>query len=655
MKRFFNSFAIFISLALSILSFSCAMGADGSLLIRMPGSQSRETTGAAYKFILELDGPTKLTKEANQGELVRLDNLLIGDYEITCTAKDEEGFFYADGSAKTVVKPNEISQVGLALQTRILEPEIILQPTDRSVNISADGDVSNVNLSINARVNQRGELKFQWYRQSENGQWIEDFNNTAGDDGSVNQNAGQVGSSSNTSIKGYIQKSDSHGFVFKESGEYKVKCVVTNTVGNNTKSVDSRICKIVVKNQSSTVVDGEKNSQDDGDKGSQGEEVAGTENGTNPPKEDSQESKVYTKWSELSTAISGINPDEEGIFYVSGELESESCIDIANKKVIILAASAGCIIKRTDSNKEAFFNIKDNGELTLGGDKSGSLILDGGYSSTTDSIKAQKALITAKPDNNTTMKLNLLSNCTLQNNYNTNTAGASDYEPNSGGAVCFVGNKKTLASGSGVLIDGATIQNCYAKLGAGVYYAAGASQSGKSFNDLDCSVSLRLVSGCLKENNTLQSGFGGGIYINIGVMQMSGGEIVQNKTIPSTSSSMQSSGGGGGIYLKVDSAVVITGGEIKNNTTQYLLGGGICGTASSSQSTAKIFIEKNGAVTICDNSSIDGTTTSNTSQYIGYDNIYPSFYFIDNPATAVTLKRDTENVSIKNGIVSNEQ
>lgn len=604
MRKILASAVLFCSVIFVTLFVSCAQDMNyGSIALRMPSSSSRESTNndtiaqtgqqqgssssTTYNYVIDIDGPTKTSETASSGETIFINSLLAGDYTVTCTSYDSKNNFVARGSEKARVEPNQTASVKIMLQKVWLEPTIKVQPQD--TNATQNGAV----LTCAAQVNQTGELIFQWYNCDEEG-------NLSPENNPITPNA----DTQNTSTNGLTIKASSVTLSEIKETTYVICKVIHGQNANDTNNnavTWSRVCKISPSQQATEPQEPDPDTQPEPD--------------TN---------KVYSDWSSLSSAIS--NVQTEATITVSGNMTAESTITIQNKKITIIADSNGCTITRASShtsNGSYLFKVDTNGELTLGGPASGELILDGGYDTNNKSgTKANAALVGVNATVTGKYVINLLKGCTLQNNYNI-TSSSPSTNTQHGGAVCFI-SSTNLSEDSRLFIDGATIQNCRAVHGGGIYFVSGTTCKGTSTNNttqghFDAAKSytgaiLSMKSGKISNNSTvkegsLNGGNGGGIYLYQGKMVMEGGEVSSNTAYWANT---MTTGGGGGIFIRSDAVVFLIDGEISSNTAENSYGGGIYGIAG------KVFIyEKSdsGGISVC------GNTDSNSSS----DNIYPSY------------------------------
>lgn len=253
--------------------------------------------------------------------------------------------------------------------------------------------------------------------------------------------------------------------------------------------------------------------------------------------------------------------------YVSGYLYSESftvakissgssVIDkpITIDRSVTIAPGAGENVTITTGVDQPVFNITGGGELTLGGGD-GTVIIDGGEISAPN---GSSSLITV----GTGGTLNITEGATIQNNRL--SAGDGGGIRVNGGTVNMTGGTITKCQGEnfggGVYIDsgtftmsGGTIDNCFATYqtndtrGGGGVTVRGTG----TFN----------MSGDATIQNC-RARMGGGVYVDGKAFNMSGGTI-QNNTAEGTQ--INGLWGGGGVFVTGAGSFTLTGGTISNN------------------------------------------------------------------------------------------
>lgn len=253
--------------------------------------------------------------------------------------------------------------------------------------------------------------------------------------------------------------------------------------------------------------------------------------------------------------------------YVSGYLYSESftvskissgrsVIDkpITIDRPITIAPVSGEEVIITAGIDQPVFEITGGGELTLGGGD-GTVTIDGGE---TDTLNGSSSLITVGTDGT----LHITEGATIQNNRL--SAGNGGGIRVNGGTVEMTGGTITKCQGEnfggGVYIDsgiftmsGGTIDNCFATYQTdGTRGGGGVTVGGTgTFN--------------MSGNATIQNcraRMGGGVYVDGGTFNMSGGTI-QNNTAEGTQ--INGLWGGGGVFVTGTGSFTLTGGTISNN------------------------------------------------------------------------------------------
>ena len=256
---------------------------------------------------------------------------------------------------------------------------------------------------------------------------------------------------------------------------------------------------------------------------------------------------VYTDYATLKNAVGAIASGVSEVFYVQGDIVSTSTTITVNGDVTILAVSEGATISRLSSfTGDSIFTVNNGGSLKLGGDASGSLVIDGG---------SENGVTATYPLINSSGSLEIAKNCILQNNNNTGSSkkGGAIYE------YCTSGTSPTLKMSGGI------IKNCQSISGGGAIYVLG----GKSLQ-----INVVFSGGEIFDNYA--SNNGGGLYLKYTTGEISGTKINNNYANISSGTSS----GGGGIYC-TNSTITMNGGEIKNNTTKAYGGGIYAGSSST--------------------------------------------------------------------------
>lgn len=139
---------------------------DGSIVIKLPTSSSRETTsqsnpqttGTSESFVYEisLDGPTKKTIPAKSGELITIGSLMAGDYTVECNSfYESDHAFYAQGTTQVRVNPGEIAPATIKLEKKFLAPEIVDIKIGEQVTDTKTGEATRT-VSAKILTKQRG-------------------------------------------------------------------------------------------------------------------------------------------------------------------------------------------------------------------------------------------------------------------------------------------------------------------------------------------------------------------------------------------------------------------------------------------------------------------------------------------------------------------
>lgn len=274
---------------------------------------------------------------------------------------------------------------------------------------------------------------------------------------------------------------------------------------------------------------------------------------------------TITTYAALETAVKAVTSTSTTTTFILDATTMEATSNIAvTGKVQIIAVSSGCTITRSSSfTDSALFTVVTGGTLILG-DSGGSLIIDGGYTSSNTS--STNALISA-----TSSYVTIGTKCTLQNNYNSSTSTKG------GGVYC---------SGTTELTVNGTIKGCYSASNGGGIYAEGTSTSEY--------VTVAIIDGTITGNSTPVNG--GGLYLSKVSATLKGATISNNKATTTTASGK---GFGGGIFYSTSSTTLSltitkddsgTASSITGNTGGTYGGGvyinyGICNLVNGSISS----------------------------------------------------------------------
>ena len=251
--------------------------------------------------------------------------------------------------------------------------------------------------------------------------------------------------------------------------------------------------------------------------------------------------------------------------YVSGYLYSESftvakissgssVIDkpITIDRPITIAPVSGENVTITAGVDQPVFNITGGGELTLGGG-GGTVTIDGGEETDRN---GSSSLITV----GTNGTLNITTGATIRNNR---------LSAGNGGGI--------RVKGGTVEMTGGNITKCQgAKFGGGVYITSGTfNMSGGIIDGCFCTGGSVWGGGGvtigsqgifnMSGNATIQNcraRIGGGVYVDGGTFNMSGGKILKNVAEGSKTNGQW---GGGGVFVTGAGSFTLTGGTISNN------------------------------------------------------------------------------------------
>ena len=254
--------------------------------------------------------------------------------------------------------------------------------------------------------------------------------------------------------------------------------------------------------------------------------------------------------------------------YVSGYLYSESftvakissgssVIDkpITIDRPIAIAPVSGENVTITAGVDQPVFEITDGGELTLGGG-GGTVTIDGGE---IDAPNGSSSLITV----GTGGTLKITTGATIQNN-RLSSGNGGGIAVSGGGTVNMDGGSITncqgKSSGGGIYIQngtfnmsGGTIDNCFATYqDAATWGGGGVSIGSKGIFNMSGNATIQ----------NCRARIGGGVYVDRGTFNMSGGTI-QNNTAEGTQ--INGLWGGGGVFVTGTGSFTLTGGTISNN------------------------------------------------------------------------------------------
>ncbi|MDR1231272.1 MAG: hypothetical protein LBK61_07710 [Spirochaetaceae bacterium] len=327
----------------------------------------------------------------------------------------------------------------------------------------------------------------------------------------------------------------------------------------------------------------------------------------------------------LSDAVSGIGTGATtsatpAVIMLMNDIEIGTAVTVSSKHIKIKPDRDGVTVKRGMATG-SLFTVGSNASLTLEGNGSASLVIDGGSG---NSLTATAALVSVNSGGTLTMN----NGAAVQNNNNTadsfssggvyiasggtfnmnggeisgNTKGGSN-SYNSGGGVFVNGS----SSSQGVFnLYGGTIKNNTARVGGGVHvysygvftmYAGEITENeavaggGVSLSRGGSAGNCRFVlkNGKITGNkainyNTTSNylGSGGGVYVSSSsglFFEMSGGLIGNNEAYTYSTATRDSTaitgGNGGGVYFVNTEAHIISGGTISGNKAGGS-GGGLC-------------------------------------------------------------------------------
>lgn len=255
------------------------------------------------------------------------------------------------------------------------------------------------------------------------------------------------------------------------------------------------------------------------------------------------------------SAESGVKVEITG----GGNIDIDSTVSVPDGADVAIKPGSGSVNINAPGDTTAF-NVS-GGELTLGG---GTVTIDGGEETDRN---GSKSLITV----GTGGTLNITTGATIQNNKMSSGSG--------GGIV--------VSGGGTVNMDGGSIKNCQSSyLAGGIYVINGTFNMSNGIID-GCFCTGGSVWGGggvtigsqgifnMSGNATIQNcraRIGGGVYVDGGTFNMSGGKILENAA---EGSKTGNAWGGGGVFLTNSSTNIfkLTGGYIQNNNVEDTYGG----------------------------------------------------------------------------------
>lgn len=254
------------------------------------------------------------------------------------------------------------------------------------------------------------------------------------------------------------------------------------------------------------------------------------------------------------SAESGVKVEITG----GGTITVDSTVSVPGGADVAIKPDSGSVNINAPGDTTAF-NVS-GGELTLGGG-GGTVTVDGGESSTPN---GSKSLITV----GTGGTLNITTGATIQNNKMSSGNGGG-IAVSGGGTVNMDGGSITncqgKSSGGGIHIQngtfnmsGGTIDNCFATYqDSSTWGGGGVSIGSKGIFNMSGNATIQ----------NCRARIGGGVYVDRGTFNMSGGKILKNAAEGSKSGNAW---GGGGVFVTGSSTNIfkLTGGYIQNNNVE---------------------------------------------------------------------------------------
>ena len=255
------------------------------------------------------------------------------------------------------------------------------------------------------------------------------------------------------------------------------------------------------------------------------------------------------------SAESGVKVEITG----GGTITVDSTVSVPGGADVAIKPGSGSTVTVDAPGDTTAFNVS-GGELTLGGG-GGTVTVDGGESSTRN---GSKSLITV----GTGGTLNITTGATIQNNKMSSGNGGG-IAVSGGGTVNMDGGSITncqgKSSGGGIHIQngtfnmsGGTIDNCFATYqDSSTWGGGGVSIGSKGIFNMSGNATIQ----------NCRARIGGGVYVDRGTFNMSGGKILKNAA---EGSKPGNAWGGGGVFVTSFSTNIfkLTGGYIQNNNVE---------------------------------------------------------------------------------------
>ena len=254
------------------------------------------------------------------------------------------------------------------------------------------------------------------------------------------------------------------------------------------------------------------------------------------------------------SAESGVKVEITG----GGTITVDSTVSVPGGADVAIKPGSGSTVTVDAPGDTTAFNVS-GGELTLGGG-GGTVTVDGGESSTRN---GSKSLITV----GTGGTLNITTGATIQNNKMSSGNGGG-IAVSGGGTVNMddgsITNCQGKSSGGGIHIQngtfnmsGGTIDNCFATYQDSSTWGGGVSIGSKGIFNMSGNATIQ----------NCRARIGGGVYVDRGTFNMSGGKILKNAAEGSKSGNAW---GGGGVFVTSFSTNIfkLTGGYIQNNNVE---------------------------------------------------------------------------------------
>lgn len=172
---------LFVLFPLIFVFISCSNELGGALILRMPNysvpsregddvssdvqdmagttSSSNDNVAESIYYELDIKGPTKTKITAQENELIQINNLTAGDYDVECCAfyKSDKSFFCSGVTQNIKVEPFRMCKTNVCLEKKTLLPTIENIMVGEPVNDEPMVAPFCI-IAFEVNINQRGNL-----------------------------------------------------------------------------------------------------------------------------------------------------------------------------------------------------------------------------------------------------------------------------------------------------------------------------------------------------------------------------------------------------------------------------------------------------------------------------------------------------------------